>query len=218
MGFSTIIDILGSTLVGGFLMLILFRLTDATSENTFMYGGELNTQQNLVAVVDLLEYDFKRIGYCEEANNVPAAAEVIVEATDKSITFLTDLAISETNPRGDGIVDTLVYELGPEITSTPNPNDKSLFRYKKGAKKFSANLGITDLKFTYYDVFRQEITDMSLVSDISLIQIDIRIEDVYGYDIENDEKTHEEKFATVLWRQIRLPAKRRNRWGYNNGW
>ena len=211
MGFSTILDILGSTLIGGFLMLILFRLTDASSENTFMYGGELNTQQNLVAVVDLLEYDFKRIGYCEEPTNVPNASEVIVSASDSTITFLTDLAISATNPRGDGIVDTLIYELGPLINETPNPKDKLLYRYKKGEQKFSANLGITDLKFTFYDVFRKEITDLSLVSDISLIQIDIRIEDVYGYDIDNEEKKHEEKFATVLWRQIRLPAKKRNR-------
>lgn len=211
MGFSTLIDILGSTIVGGLLLLILFRTTDATSENTFMYGGELNTQQNLVAVVNLMEYDFKRIGYCEDPNKVPNAYDVIVAATDTSITFLTDLAIDKNNPRGDGILDTLVYELGPTVSETPNPNDKMLFRFKKGDPRLGANLGITDLKFTYYDVFRKKVTNLSNLADISLIQIDIRIEDVYGYDVTNVEKTHEEKFATVLWRQLRLPAKRRNR-------
>ena len=176
-----------------------------------MYGGELNTQQNLVAVVDLLEYDFKRIGYCEDENKIPNAHEVIHSATDSSISFITDLAIDASNPRGDGIPDTLIYELGPLIKETPNPYDKALYRYTKGSNKFSANLGITDLKFTYYDVFRKEVTNMAHLSDIALIQIDIRIEDVYGYDITNDDKEHEEKFATVLWRQLRLPAKRKNR-------
>lgn len=211
MGFSTIIDILGSTVIGGMLLLILFRVTDATSENTFMYGGELNTQQNLVAVIDLLEYDFKRIGYCEDPNQVPNLADVIVKATDTSISFLTDIAIDKNTARGDGTLDTLIYELGPHITSTPNPNDKQLYRYKKDEQRIGANLGITELKFTYYDVFKEEITNLSDPSLISLIQIDIRIEDVYGYDIDNENKEHEEKFSTVFWRQIRLPAKRRNR-------
>lgn len=211
MGFSTLLDILASSLIGGMLLLILFRTTDATSENTFMYGGELNTQQNLVAAVDLLEYDFKRIGYCEDLNRVPDVHDVIQAASDTSIAFITDLAIDKNTPRGDGIPDTLIYELGEFIESTPNPYDRKLYRYKKGEKKFSANLGITDLKFTYYDVFKKEVTDMKNIADISLIQIDIRIEDVYGYDITNEYKSHEEKFATVLWRQLRLPAKRRNR-------
>lgn len=211
MGYSTLLDILGSTLIGGMLLLILFRTTDATSENTFMYGGELNTQQNLVAVVELMEYDFKRIGYCEDENKVPNAFEVIHTATDTSIAFITDLAIDYDTPRGDGIPDTLIYELGPLIDETPNPFDKSLYRYKKGTQKFSANLGVTDLKFTYFDVFRKKITNLANVADISLIQIDIRIEDVYGYDVTNDDKDHEDKFATVLWRQLRVPAKRRNR-------
>lgn len=212
MGFSTLIDIVGSSIIGGMLILILFRTTDSTSENTFMYGGELITQQNLVAVVDLLEYDFKRIGYCEDPLRVPNAYQVITAATDTSIEFLTDLAINKDDPRGDGNIDTLIYELGEVITETPNPNDRWLYRYKKGEDKFSANLGITDLRFTYYDVFRREIANLSNVSDISLIQIDLRIEDVYGYDTDNDEKIrHEDKYSTVLWRQLRLPAKRRNR-------
>ena len=209
MGYSALLDILGSSLIGGMLMLILFRLTDASSENTFMYGGELNAQQNLVSVVELMEYDFKRIGYCENSNLVPDAKDVIYFATDTSIAFITDLAISESNPRGDGIPDTLIYELGSHLDRTPNPNDKMLYRYRKGDQKIGANLGITDLRFTYFDVFKKEAT---VLTDISLIQIDVRIEDVYGYDTENDEKIrHEDKFATVLWRQIRLPAKRQNR-------
>jgi hypothetical protein len=60
MGFSTLIDILGSTLVGGMLLLILLRLNDASIENTYVYGGDLMVQQNLVSVVELLEYDFRK--------------------------------------------------------------------------------------------------------------------------------------------------------------
>ena len=56
MGFSTLIDILGSTVVGGLLFLILLTLNDNAVENTFVYGGELLVQQSLVEVVTLLEH------------------------------------------------------------------------------------------------------------------------------------------------------------------
>ena len=63
MGFSTLIDILGSTIIGGMLLMILLRLNDASVQNTYVYGGDLMVQQNLVEVVRLLEHDFRKIGF-----------------------------------------------------------------------------------------------------------------------------------------------------------
>ncbi len=54
MGFSSILDILGSTLIGGMLLLYFFRVNDATVENNYMYGGELVVQQNLLQWLSLL--------------------------------------------------------------------------------------------------------------------------------------------------------------------
>ena len=66
MGFSTLLDILGSSIVGGMLLMIMWRLNDAATQNTFNYGGEVIVQQNLVEVVGLLEYDLRKIGYCKD--------------------------------------------------------------------------------------------------------------------------------------------------------
>ncbi len=66
MGSSVLLDIVGSTLIGAMLLLILFRINDATVENNYMYGGELVVQQNLVAVVQVLEFDFRKIGFCAD--------------------------------------------------------------------------------------------------------------------------------------------------------
>ena len=63
MGFSSLIDILGSTIVGGLLLMILLRMNDASVENNYLYSGEKIVQQNLVEVVKLIEYDFRKIGY-----------------------------------------------------------------------------------------------------------------------------------------------------------
>ena len=43
------------------------------------------------------------------------------------------------------------------------------------------------------------------------MQIDIKVEDSYGYDTDNSSKTHSEKFPTVFWRQIRMATKNMSR-------
>ncbi len=40
-----------------------------------------------------------------------------------------------------------------------------------------------------------------------MIEINIRVEDVYGYDISNTDKTDQDMYASAFWRQIRLAAR-----------
>jgi len=54
MGFSTLIDILGSTIMGGLLLLIVLRLNNTATEKTTNYGGELSLQQNLVTIAQIM--------------------------------------------------------------------------------------------------------------------------------------------------------------------
>jgi type II secretory pathway component PulJ len=105
MGFNTILDIMGSTLIGGMLLMILFRLNDAAVENNYMYGGELVVQQNLVAVVELLEFDFRKIGYCADWEKLSNPLLYIIAADSNYIKFRTDLD-------SDGNVDSLTYYTG----------------------------------------------------------------------------------------------------------
>ncbi|MCH7770863.1 MAG: hypothetical protein IIA49_07590 [Bacteroidetes bacterium] len=59
MGFSTILDILGSIIIGGIIMSIVFRLSDAAAEKTYNNSGELALQQNLSTVAQIIENDFR---------------------------------------------------------------------------------------------------------------------------------------------------------------
>jgi len=117
MGYSTLIDILGSIVIGGMLMLILFRLNDSAVANSFRYNGELLVQKNLVEVVSLLEYDLRKIGYCAVWENLPNPSKYIVAADSTSLKYLTDTD-------SDGYVDTLTYYLGPasELSGTEFEN------------------------------------------------------------------------------------------------
>ncbi len=199
MGFSTLIDILSSTLIGGFLLLILFRLNDATVENNYVYGGEAIAQSNLVEVVQLVEHDFRKIGFCKDWEKLPDPSKSILSASQNSIRFLTD----EDN---DGNVDTLFYFLGStdELPKTPNPNDRMLYRVRGNETPVGTNLGVTQFDLFYYDAMGNQLTfPITVPSAIYTLQINIKVEDVYGY-----ERIHgDEKYSSAFWRQVRLASR-----------
>ena len=199
MGFSTLLDLISSVVIGGLLLLILFRLNDAAVENNFVYGGEAIAQSNLVEVVQLVEHDFRKIGYCKDWDKIPDPSKSIKMATQNEIEFLTD----EDN---DGEIDIIKYYLGTtdELANTPNPNDKMLYRVVNGATPRGANLGVTQFDLFYFDAEGNQLTfPITVPSAIYTMQINIKVEDVYGYD----RKDSQENYASAFWRQVRLASR-----------
>ncbi len=194
MGFSTLLDILGSTIVGGLLLMILLKLNDASVQNTFTFGGDLIVQQNLVSVVDLIEYDFRKIGYCKDWKKIPDPSKSIIAADTSSITYLTD-------DDNDGIVDTMHYYTGTtsELLATPNTKDRLLYRVLNSDAPKSANMGITQFKLTYFDALGNKLPfPITVPSAIYTMQIDITVENSSAYN---------QEYSTAFWRQIRLAAR-----------
>ena len=204
MGFSTLLDILGSTIAGGLLLMILMRMNDASVENNYFYSGERIVQQNLVEVVKLLEFDLRKIGYCNNWQLMPLPSMAITQADSNGITFLTDI-VTPSAPYGDGVLDVMHYYLGPTsgLTATPNPYDRLLYRVVNSETPAGSNLGLTQFKLTYFDSNGDKITTMpaSPPFGIAAIQIDISVENTaaYGNDYSADKR--------IIWRQVRLPAR-----------
>jgi hypothetical protein len=199
MGFSVIMDILGSTIIGGILLLNLFEINNTAIENNYTGSGELTAQQNLAVTVEVLENDFRKIGYCAYWEKIPIPTQAILAADSNSIKYLTDV-------EADGIVDTMHYYLGPtsELLSTPNPRDRILYRVINSEDPVGVNLGVTQFELTFFDVLGNLINfPITVPGEIYTMQIDITVEDVAAYD---------EKYSSAFWRQIRLVAKNlRNR-------
>ena len=199
MGYSTLIDLMGSTIIGGLLLLILLNLNDAAVENNFVYGGEAIAQANLVEVVRLVEHDFRKIGYCRDWEKIPDPSKSVLMATQNSIKFLTD-------DDNDGNLDTIFYQLGSEseLEITPNPNDKMLYRIRNNEDPIGANLGVTQFDLFYYDAMGNELSfPITIPSAIYTMQINIKVEDVYGYDRANSD----EQYSSAFWRQVRLASR-----------
>ncbi len=200
MGFTTILDIIGSTIIGGFLILLLWRIDDASIKNVYNSSEELILQRNLTTSVMILEKDFRRIGYCKNYYALPTTAN-IVSATDTSIAFRSDI-------NDNGNVDIINYYIGStsELTSTPNPRDRYLYRVVNNEIPVKVNLGITQFRLTYFDVFGNNLTPpITNFSSISSVQIDVAVENVVGYG-GNTAGEEQNKYSTAYWRQIRVSA------------
>jgi hypothetical protein len=197
MGFSTLIDILGSTIMGGILLITVLRLNNTATEKTTNYGGELSLQQNLVTIAQIMEYDFRKMGYCKDWTKFPDPTQSIAQATTNSIKFYADID-------DNGAMDTISYYTGGLLTSTPNPRDIFFYRKVNSQPPAAINLGVTQFFMKYFDALgdtlTQPITSPSLISSY---EINVQVETVYAYD---------NNYSTAFWKQIRLLARNlRNR-------
>jgi len=60
MGTTTLIDIIGSMLIGSLLLLVALRLNDQATKNTFDCQEQLTVQQNITFLVEALGADFRK--------------------------------------------------------------------------------------------------------------------------------------------------------------
>lgn len=203
---------IGSIIVGGLLFIILLRMNEISTQNTFTYSDELIVQQNLVSVVQLIEYDFRKIGFCANPNNAIPPALVITYADTSRIDFWTDVATTG-NHFGDGTPDKISYYLGDttELRSTPNELDRKLYRVVNNETPKSANLGVTQFRLHYFDTNGIElISPVANPGSIQTIQINLKVENPYAFNKRytiQQSNTHSAQYNSAFWRQIRLAAK-----------
>jgi hypothetical protein len=192
MGTNVILDILGSIVIFGILMLTLFRIFDSATANTYKGSGDLVAQQNLSSIIQVLEHDLRKIGYC-------ADWKAILLADSAKIKFLTD--VDE-----DGNLDSLFYYLGPtsELTNTPNPRDRFLYRVTNNESPVGVNLGVIQFKLTYINSLGSQISfPITEPGEVHSMEIQVAVEDIDAYD---------QQYSTAIWRQVRLAARNlRNR-------
>ncbi|MBE0570907.1 MAG: hypothetical protein IH618_05115 [Ignavibacteriaceae bacterium] len=194
MGTNVILDIIGSIIIGGILMLSIFRVNNSSTEDLYRGSGNLVAQTNLATVVQILETDFRRIGYCADWKQIPIPTDAILDADSISIKYLTDVD-------KDGIVDTMHYYFDPatDIPGTPNPRDRFLYRVVNNENPVGVNLGLTQFNIEFFNALGTKLNfPIADPREIYTMQIDITVEDVAAYD---------EKYQTIFWRQIRMAAR-----------
>lgn len=194
MGFSTLLDIMGSTIVGGLLLLILLRLYGAVSGNSIIYGSDRSLQRSLAETAAVIEYDFRKMGYCEDPFKLTEESQIIIVADTHFISFYTDTD-------RDGNLDVMSYFLSDStaLLETKNPRDRILYRQINNELPFMISTNITEMNMEYYDVFGNHLpSPVASPLEIAHMRISFKVEDPEAFN---------EEYSQAYWQQVRLTSK-----------
>lgn len=158
---AVIIDILGSTFIGGLILLLIMKLNLFASSNAVSSDNELKLQQNAKTLAEIINYDFRKIGYeCDST--------AIAVADSNYIKFYSDID-------RNGSVDIIEFYTSDstKAVGTENPRDVVLYRKVNGVEFGGPSLGLTKLKLSYLNGFNIET---NVLSDIKYIKVEIWVE------------------------------------------
>ena len=205
MGFQVFLDIAGATVLGGTFLINLLRFQGDDLQNKQQSHDDIIAQQNLTALVDLLQEDFRHIGYCATHGNM--TGPVITCAGADYISFKTDLITSDS-PEGDGGVDSVAYLAGPLLTTTPNPRERMLYRRENLKDWDVSSLGVTYLDFKYHrfngDTLARPVS-ASQLKEITGIEVTLRVENQYPFTVAGT--TDSLDIVNVNWKQLDFEIK-----------
>ena len=142
----TMIDIIGATILAGMVMLIIVGVTANLNQTLYMSTFSLNVQTSAIALARIIEHDFYKMGY-----DISKSSPVILQADSNRFMFWMGRIL----PGGSIQKTRVTYytdltTTGPIVSTTRNPRDRMFYRVEE-ASTISANIGVTQLHFTYFD-------------------------------------------------------------------
>ena len=164
---STIIDIMGSTFIAGLLLLLILKLNLFMSNASYASDNELKMQQNAKTFAEILNHDFRKVGYKHDGLS-------IITAKKDQFKFVGDL--ERPGESGYGIIDTVEYFIQDSSYSpgTLNPNDIILVRVVNNKDSITgSSLGLVKLNFSYLDSLS---IPTNILSKIKYIKTELWVE------------------------------------------
>ena len=154
-----LLDQLVGIVVGGILILAIVGFNFQMNSASYDKFAQSTIQQSSISTLEVIEYDFYRIGY-------RIAADKISFADSTTIEFKTDL-ITNVYPEGDGNEDVIKYYLGEksDLNSTPNPEDVPLYR-KVNTLQPEMIGTVTTFTIVYHDNLGNELAYSTLTDSV----------------------------------------------------
>ena len=152
---GTMLDILGSVIVGGLIILGMSRFILERQAAVIQSTDETTAQMLNESVTSTLMSDLRKIGH-----NV-TTTPVFLKCTASQLTALGDID-------NNGTVDTIKYRFGTPVTSTPNPSDSLLYRQINNGPNTGMDLGLVGLRFVYADQNNATTTTPSMVRSVTV--------------------------------------------------
>lgn len=167
------IDMLFSIVLGGMLMINVLTVNDIAAETYSVYAGDMSVQEILVTTVQVLEGEFRNMGF-----GVPENEQTVLEADSSSITFLMDL------DRDGAGLDTVRYFAGDstEMNFTDNTRDRYVYRTVNGTS--GLKVGVVTLFRLRYLAMSGEVLTPPVASDrlseIHEVEITLEVQNPYA--------------------------------------
>lgn len=152
-----LIELLGSTVIAGYIILIILSLNMKMNSNASQYFQDTFNQRNAITAGQVIEDDFYKIGYKVSGNK-------ILQADSSTIKYLADYTNTSS-------IDTISYSVGSKtaLSATSNPNDVPLYR-KLNQRNFTVAV-VTRFNLQYYDSSLNVLSYASLSNPSNLAKI-----------------------------------------------
>lgn len=160
---NLLLDIVGSIIIGGILMLLMFNASTYQQNTRFASDSELQLQQNAKTLSDILGYDLRKIGYEYKGNP-------FIHADSVKVSYYADMD-------RDGTPDIVTYIVGDTSSAsrTTNPKDRVLMRIVDADTIAGPSLGLTKVRFAYFNKFG---IPTSVLNDINIVRAEIWVESI----------------------------------------
>jgi len=163
-----LLDILGSVVIAGMVVLILLTVNINTTASSSVILFTTIEQRKIMDVSELIQYDFYKLGY-------RISDEKISVADSNEIKFFTDIDNND-------VIDSIHYYVGytTDLSYTSNPNDKPLYRQRNYQDSLLAEIPVVDFNLSYFDSLGNTLDYSSLTNSagrklIKSIKIKIKV-------------------------------------------
>jgi hypothetical protein len=191
---TVMMDLIGSALIAGFVVLMGLRLNAGLVGSTDTAAANLTVQESMVDIVRTIEYDFRKMGY-----GLADPKFAIAIADSDHLRFRADMD-------RDGDIDSVDWYVGTPVTHLPNPNIRVLYRRVNMGTPVGAALGVTQFRLRY---LTQDGVPTTVLSQMWIIETTLRVESPYRVadQVKTDERYEDMRYAAAFWRQTRLASR-----------
>ena len=189
-----LLDILGATIIGGFIFLMIANSNLSISEFSDELLISTVTVSDAVESLEIIEFDLYKIGYAIDGKK-------IIVADSNQIKYYTDIT-SSSFPEGNGTRDSIRYyfDTSTPLTATDNPYDYSLSRTVNNIS--SMQIGrVSNFTLSYFDSLGSELSygSLSLESNRDKIRsINLLVQYQSAFAIDSN-------YKTIIWEKTIRP-------------
>ncbi len=151
---NTILDILGASLIGGIIFLIIMNLNIYSNQIKYASDTNLRLQGNSGTLAEIIDSDLRKVGYDYKGT-------AIIDAEPHKFSFYSDIDSSGTMSTV-----TLTISDSTKPSYTANPDNRIFYRIVNNDTSSGPSLDLTNLNFTYMNSLGVQTTALDSIKYI----------------------------------------------------